>query len=521
VSSPVLQSALRQSMAWLHTWLGLLCGWLLYFMFVTGTLGYVDTEIDRWMRPELPPATYPQRAEPAARAGLAYLAANAPGAHRWTISVPVDRNDPYLRVTWRGAQGAGSPAGAAYLDPATGQAFPVRQTGGGQALYQMHWTLHAMPIPVAEWIVGVATMCMLVAIVTGIVVHRRIFADFFTFRPGRGQRSWLDAHNLASVVSLPYQVMITYSGLVFLMFSFMPLPLLGWYGPGAQGSKAFLEEVFPSPSRADATGRSAPMVPLETLLADVRPRLAGAAITRLEFDNPGDAAARVTVVGDFAAGPLRAADLFTYHGASGELLSSRPRWSSGPKAFRDLMLGLHEGLFAGPVLRALYIFSGCLGATMVATGLVLWTVKRRQRAEKRAVSSHPGLRMVERLNVGMIVGLPVAIAAYFWANRLLPTDLAHRGDWELNVLFIAWAVLVLHAAVRPVARSWREQCWLAALAFALLPVLNAWTTPRHLGASLAHGDWMFAGFDATVLALGLAFLGGAVMLGRYGRRTPC
>lgn len=518
MSQALLQPALRQAMAWLHTWMGLLCGWLLYFMFVTGTLGYVDTEIDRWMRPELPPAGVPLRAEDAARTGLAYLAAHAPGARRWTISVPVDRNEPYLRVTWRGTQGAGAAAGAAFLDPATGAAFAARQTGGGQALYQMHWALHYLPIAAAEWTVGIATMCMLVAIVTGVVVHRRIFADFFTFRPGRGQRSWLDAHNLASVVSLPYQLMITYSGLVFLMFSFMPLAVVGWYGPGAQGSQAFLEEVFPSPARTDAAGRPVPMVALDGLLADVRPRLAGAAVTLLEFDHPGDAAARITVVGDFAAGPLRAADLFTYDGASGVLLASRPRWTSGPKALRDLLLGLHEGLFAGPALRALYLVAGLLGTAMVATGLVLWTVKRRQRVEQERARAHPGLRLVERLNVGTIVGLPIAIAACFWANRLLPTDLARRGDWEMHVLFIAWAALLLHAALRPTARGWQEQSWLAAGAFALLPVLNALTTPRHLGVSLPQGDWALAGFDLTVLALGLAFLGVAMRLSR--RRRP-
>lgn len=519
MNGAILQPALRLAMAWLHTWMGLLFGWLLYFMFVTGTVGYVDTEIDRWMRPELPPASAPLPVDTAARAGLAHLAAQAPGASRWTLSIPVDRNEPYLRVGWRGASGL-APVGTAYLDPSTGNVLAARETGGGQALYRMHWTLHYLPIPVAEWIVGVASLCMLVAIATGIVVHRRIFADFFTLRLGMGQRSWLDAHNLASVVSLPYQLMITYSGLVFLMFSFMPLATVAWYGPGAQGGRAFLEEVFPAPARAGATGRAAPMVPLDQVLADARTRLAGARITQLEFDHPGDAAARITVVGDFAASPLRAADLLTYDGVSGELLSLRPRWTSGPKGFRDLMLGLHEGLFADALLRTLYVVAGGLGTAMVATGLVLWTVKRRQRAEKEGARAHAGLRLVERLNAGTIVGLPVAIAAYFWANRLLPVDLARRAEWELNVLFLAWAALLLHAACRPAAKSWREQCWLAALAFALLPVLNACTTTRHLGVSLRQGDWAHAGFDLTVLALGLAFLGGAAMLSRRRGGVP-
>ena len=37
---------LRQSMSWLHTWSGLLLGWLLYAVFFTGTLSYFVDEID-------------------------------------------------------------------------------------------------------------------------------------------------------------------------------------------------------------------------------------------------------------------------------------------------------------------------------------------------------------------------------------------------------------------------------------------------------------------------------------------
>lgn len=33
---------------------------------------------------------------------------------------------------------------------------------------------------------------------------------------------------------------------------------------------------------------------------------------------------------------------------------------------------------------------------------------------------------VDVLNLGTIIGLPIGIAAYFWANRLLPVTI---GDW--------------------------------------------------------------------------------------------
>ncbi len=44
---------LRQSMGWGHTWSGLVLGWLLYAIFLTGTLSFFLDEINQWMWPEL------------------------------------------------------------------------------------------------------------------------------------------------------------------------------------------------------------------------------------------------------------------------------------------------------------------------------------------------------------------------------------------------------------------------------------------------------------------------------------
>ncbi len=513
----------RQSMAWLHTWLGLLFGWVLYFMFITGTAGYLDTEIDRWMRPELPAASDPLSQGTAVGQAQSYLQAHAPHARRWTITLPIDRNEPHLRVSWQAAGGAPSAAsGTAYLDPVSGRQIKARDTAGGQTLYQMHWRLHYLPEWASQWIVSIATLVLLIALVTGIVVHRRIFADFFTFRPGKGQRSWLDAHNLASVVSLPFQLVITYSGLIFVMFSFMPLVATAWYGPGQAGQDAFLDEVFPPLASARAAGRPVLLVSLQRIHHDAQGRWGARPIGTLEIENPNDAHARVQVVGSFATGPLRATDILAYDGASGAWLAERQAWQSGARAFRDLMLGLHEGMFAAPALRALYVLSGLLGAAMIATGLVLWTVKRRQRVERGRDQPHKGLRTVERLNVAVVIGLPVAIGAYFWANRLLPAGMAHRAEWEVHALFSVWLLMFLFAALRPPAEAWREQAALAAVVFGSLPMLNALTTSRHLLQSLADHDVVMAGFDLVALALGGMFAGMAWAANRRRRQhTTC
>jgi uncharacterized iron-regulated membrane protein len=505
-------------MAWLHTWVGLLLGWILYFMFITGTAGYLDTEIDRWMRPEAPVAQWPLPPESVVGQARTYLEVQAPEADRWFITLPINRNEPFPRVFWTGAGGEGvSPSGNEQLDPGTGAAIQGRDTAGGQTLYRMHWKLHYLPDTVSEWLVGVATMFMFIALITGVIVHKKIFFDFFTFRPGKGQRSWLDAHNVVSVVTLPYQLMITYSGLIFMMFIYMPLIIAAWYGPGEPNRKVFFNEVFEAPGLVEASGIPAPLVALDAVIAQARHHWAGAPIASLDVRHPGDSNSRIVVRSDLAAGPLRAVNLLVFDGVSGELLAERHALNSGAKGFRDVLLGLHEGLFAGPTLRALFVLSGLLGAAMIATGLVLWSVKRRQRIEKTRQAPQLGLRLVERLNVATVVGLPIAIAAYFWANRLLPLEMAKRADWEVHALFLAWLVMFVHAAARPARRVWQEQCALAALAFALLPLLNALTTDRHLVASLAAADWVFAGFDLSVLAMGAGFAGLAWSMARRSR----
>ncbi|MBO0223028.1 PepSY domain-containing protein, partial [Vibrio parahaemolyticus] len=73
------------------------------------------------------------------------------------------------------------------------------------------------------WIVGLCGMMMMALCVSGVVVHRKIFADFFTFRPERKiGRATLDLHNVAGVLGLPFHVVISLSGLVILFAIYFP-----------------------------------------------------------------------------------------------------------------------------------------------------------------------------------------------------------------------------------------------------------------------------------------------------------
>jgi hypothetical protein len=76
---------------------------------------------------------------------------------------------------------------------------------------------------------------------------------------------------------------------------------------------------------------------------------------------------------------------------------------------------------------------------------VLWVVKRRERAPLSF-----GNRLLERLNVGAIAGVPLGSVAYLWANRLLPLDLPARADAEVSIaLWSAGVALLTGLALRP------------------------------------------------------------------------
>lgn len=493
-------------MSWLHTWAGLTLGWVLFFIFLTGTAGYFDTEIDRWMQPELPPAQVDLDTTGTAAVLLERLSVEAPDAERWFLILPAGRQQPYPGIFWQGASieaGASATSGNLKLDGTNGESFATRETGGGQVLYRMHWLLHYLPRTFADIIVGFATLFMLVALITGVIVHKKIFKDFFTFRPGKGQRSWLDAHNVLSVVALPFHLMITYSGLIFMGLSYMPLIMAAHYGVDGTARQQFIADVFDPPGLVEAAGKSAPLVSLKGLITNAETRWGEGRIRSIDIRHPNDSNARVIFYENSERRVASSGERLVFDGVSGELLHDVPPATSVAKDTRDLFIGLHEGQFAPIVLRWLYFFSGLLGTGMIATGLVLWAVKRRQRLEKKRNAPHLGLRLVEKLNVGTIVGLPIGIAAYFWANRLLPVEMTGRADWEVHSMFLAWLAMLVHAVLRPTTRAWTEQLAIAALAFGLLPLLNLITTDRHLGHSLATSDWVFAGFDLTALAIGL------------------
>ena len=200
-------------------------------------------------------------------------------------------------------------------------------------------------------------------------------------------------------------------------------------------------------------------------------------------------------------------DTVEYDGVTGQNLTAENpqiRNPSIPNGIYNVVTVLHEARGVDLALRWLLFLSGILGTMMVATGLILWCVKRAPQQQKQGYKSF-GYRVVEVTNIAAIIGLPIACAAYFYANRFIPTDIEMRLNWEIRIFFSIWLMTFFYAMIRSHRQAWLELLMVASIAFVLLPIVNFMTGGQALWNSILHDQWMIASFDLAMWVLAALF----------------
>ena len=533
----------RQSMSWLHTWASLILGWLLYAIFLTGTLSFFQNEITTWMKPELHQSV-PQKTQiEQMNVALAYLQMHHADAESWAIQLPHARQN-YTSINIRGANEdprARRGGKRVILDSATGEVLEARETRGGGFLYRFHFDLYGMPRVWARWIVGIATLLMLVAIVSGVITHKKIFKDFFTFRSGKGQGSWLDAHNATAVFALPFHIMITFSGLLLLLFTIMPWGVNQIYenrGAFLQDQRKTLLQEQPATRETDARqegearpnrtngdaqsergeGRrggkeqhlvqAAPLADFAPIFAQANQEWKHNPIATVTIVKPNTTQAKIELraLNGVSVAYRNVYPSLAFNGVSGELNvdDTQLNTPSTANGIYNIFTSLHEARGVDLALRWILFLSGVVGTMMIATGLILWCVKRAPQQQKQGYKSF-GYRTVEVLNITAVIGLPIACAAYFYANRFIPLNLDMRANWEIRTFFIVWLLSFCYTLIRTHRQAWLELLMLATVAYALLPIINFMTGGQALWNSISHGQWVIATFDLAMWVLAVLF----------------
>jgi uncharacterized iron-regulated membrane protein len=525
----------RLSMTWLHTWFGLVLGYVLMVCFFFGALSVFDREIDRWAIPST--RFEPQPMPSFDKMLLPILAKTLPDEKHYADDVAqyVDlskhplpareslKPDEYFAYTthrdpvlWMGVGFALPNArdpdaenhahASVTIDPRSGAVLPAERFHkiGSDFFYPMHYSLHLHWKDLGYWIVGLAALAMMAALVSGVVMHRKIFREFFTFRPKKHtQRSALDLHNLTGVVALPFHFFFAFTGLVIFASIYLPvgetmLRPLALQHAALEAAKTGLPH--------KPAGVAAPLASVDAMVAEAQRRWAArdmpGEVGFLTVNHVGDKNGYVSI---FRAGSDRVTLVgqgVHFEASSGRVLREDPQ-DGAVKSINEFLTGLHLQHFRHWLLRWLYVLGGLLGCVCIATGFIFFVEKRKQQHAKAGAG---GARVVDALAVTTVTGMVVASIAMLVANRVLPLELADRGGWEETAFWCAWLLALAHAWWRTapvrlarIAPAWREQCWAIALLAVAAVLLNWVTTGDHLGKTLREGYWPVAGVDLSLL----------------------
>lgn len=479
----------RASMNLLHTWAGVVIGGVLFAIFWMGTLSVFDREVDRWMMP----MTRIAQARGVSLDALKPIAWNLDReAGQWWFDLPTDRVPTMQVSVYDERRGTDERRD---IHPGTGALLDDPGTLGGTGFFfPFHFSLNLRFLDLGTWIVGLAAMTMLVMCISGVVIHKKLFADFFMLRIVRKpQRTTLDLHNVTGVLGLPFNFVIALSGLIIFFSVYMPSPQsIAYRGDGGAFGRAVFGD-FTSPS----SGRSGTLSSLDAMQAEATRRWNGDRPMSVQIVHPGDADSYVAMRRPYERAVTMRIDTLYFDGPSGRVLrdfrTDRPVMTA-----QRFISGIHFIQFRHWTLRWLYFACGLMGCTLIATGYLFWVQSRRKQHDKLGLR---GVAVVEGLAVGATTGIVIATLGFLIANRVLPLGIAGREGLEMEAFYLVWVVTFAHAWLRP-RLAWRDQSWAIAGGAALAVLLNAVTTGDDPVHAALRGQWGVAGMDLVMLAGG-------------------
>jgi uncharacterized iron-regulated membrane protein len=460
-----------------HAWSGAIAGLVLAAMFLGGTVTLFRGEITAWQEA---PATAPARSEIDAAIARHLETHPLTGG---SIDVAMPHGDAAeVQVTLRDAAGKETKLAVTGGGDRDGAVSGGRTSAVAALFFQLHFLYHEA-FPQGMMIAGLLGVVLVLALVTGLLIHlRRLGEQLFRFRRrAEPRRLWSDLHKVLGVWGLPFQLMIGFTGGVIgigvVLVPQLARPTVG-SDPAVVAREAYGDELVPAtpPASPPATAPPAPAAlpaPVAMLMPGDLAARAEAALPGFEAEyiavaSWGASGAVATVYGERPGDRLYPQARIALRAADGTLLGIGDGPTRDTQAALEAMYGLHFATYGGLTLRLVYALLGIAGWLTILTGNWIWIERRRERGGR-------GAELLARLTVGLGGGLLPASAAIFWINRLSAVSDGRPGR-EVWGFFAVWAAAALIALALPARRrSWALLLAITAAGLVGLPALSRGT----------------------------------------------
>lgn len=499
-----LAKAPTQRLLAVHGWSGTILGLFLYLIVVTGAVAVFAAELGTWSKPGDGPQPVFERPLDAT---LAVLSESVPDEYMEEVQL-FGLNTGQLQVFFHSHaendQRTMEDIGVRYLlHPDTHEVLKREQGFRSEMtdlprselmdfIVTLHVNLHA-PNPWGLYLTGILGFVMVIATVSGLILHRHIISDLFV-SPRQSSRllNSRDRHILAGTWSLPFGFVLAFTGAFFSFAGTIGIPVIALAAFGGDTDR-LAEVVQPVPFVAGAPGQIAS---IDAIIADSSTR-AGIEPNFILLSDYAEDAYSVTLNHPPRDGAISAVS-HKYDGSTGDFVRIAPFLGNVPSAsesFAIILLPLHFGDFGGLVSKVVWGALGVALAYVTLSGLQLWV---RRRIDK------PAWAWMDNAVILTGYGVPItmlgAAFGYFLAFGLG----ADKGYWTTTgFLGCVAALLILGILIRKTNRLTQSLQWVMIVGLALTPCLRL----------VFGGDnWLelMQRREAITLAIDLVFWIGAV-----------
>ncbi|MBW8190611.1 PepSY domain-containing protein [Neiella marina] len=502
----------------IHSWVGIITGILLFVVAFTGAVAvFARPELKIWASPEI---RTPAQVDPIQVERLVHeYAAMVPDNHfdAITIAMPGMRSATALEIRYEyhghDHENGGPDSVIQYqFDPHSYELLGEKQ-GDFETLFDdyqydmadfianFHADLH-LGRPVGLLITGLLGLTLLASLVTGVIIHRKILRQLFTFRPFKGFSLLMnDGHKVMGVWGMLFHGLIGFTG-AFLGLALVILVPAAAYVSYQGDMEALIEDFTSTPDPVIAHIEQPTQIakPLQHALSyhpDSKLRTA-------RILGYGDANA--VIYSNLIGGPQMHTLILEHQGASGEFVQAFGNYSKieGVSGIvLDIMFPAHFGNFGGVLVKAIWTLLGLSTALLPLSGLMLW-LERGLNASQPKYSLQTYQRF-NRLVIGACGGVVLATAQLFPLQLVLSFTNLNLANNQLvfGSFFASWLLCIMWALVRFDAAHTVK--WMTRLTAGLLLIvmpLDVLLTGSHLLNVLSTGHYVSVAVDWVLFAIG-------------------
>lgn len=367
-----------------------------------------------------------------------------------------------------------------------------------------HADLH-MGRPIGLLTTGILGLTMMLSIVTGIFIHRKILAQFFTFRPRKSYSLMLnDGHKAIGVWGLLFNSVIAFTGAFLGLAIVVLVPAAAFVSFGGDQEK--LIETFTAVPDPIIQNIAKP-TEVAASFDDVFKLEDGLTVNTLTIKGYGDASAMMYF--GVSGGDKMGFQTAVYKG-NGEFIdryATYERLDGYTGVILDVMFPLHFGNFGGIFVKIIWTILGLGTALLPLTGLMLWMERGVNAANPKY-----SLKTYQRFNRLIVGGCGGIVIATF---LLFPSQMFFKYLYEVENIgraiwwpfFGSWILVLLWACVAPCEKQVaRQSAYITAFLLMLIFPIDIAVTGLNLFTDLTHGQLVSLGIDLTCFALGMYLL---------------